>query len=74
MEKVAKWRIIPCASGGHNGQGNIVLAHTKCNRDMDRRTPRQFWQTTLNLKGGFEEGIAWVEKIYGEVDAESHPT
>ncbi len=26
--------IIPRACGGHNGLGNIVLAHTKCNRDM----------------------------------------
>jgi len=58
--------IIPKGSGGHNGLGNIVLAHTKCNRDMDRRTPRKFWETTL--KGGFEEGIAWVEKIYAEIE------
>lgn len=57
--------IIPRASGGHNGLGNIVLAHTKCNRDMARRTPRQFWSDTL--EGGFEEGVAWVEQIYGNV-------
>lgn len=58
--------IIPRASGGHNGLGNIVLAHTKCNRDMGRRTPRQFWSETL--KSGFDEGIAWVEKIYGDIE------
>jgi CRISPR-associated endonuclease Csn1 len=60
--------IIPRASGGHNGLGNIVLAHTKCNRDMDRRTPRQFWESTLKLKGGFEEGIAWIEKMYTGIE------
>lgn len=58
--------IIPRASGGHNGLGNIVLAHTKCNREMERRTPRQFWE--LTLKGGFTEGIAWIEKMYTDVE------
>ncbi|MFO0916529.1 MAG: HNH endonuclease domain-containing protein [Pirellulales bacterium] len=58
--------IIPRASGGHNGLANIVLTHTKCNRDMARRTPRQFWDSTL--LGGFEKGIAWIEKIFGEVE------
>lgn len=58
--------IIPRASGGHNGLSNIVLSHTKCNRDMGRRTPRQFWEATL--KGGFAEGIARVDKIYADVD------
>jgi 5-methylcytosine-specific restriction endonuclease McrA len=58
--------IIPKGSGGHNGFGNIVLAHTKCNRDMARRTPRQFWQTVL--AGGFEEGISRIERIFGDID------
>lgn len=58
--------IIPRASGGHNGLGNIVLAHTKCNREMERRTPRQFWE--LTLPGGFAEGIAWAEKMYADVE------
>lgn len=58
--------IIPRGSGGHNGLGNIVLAHTKCNRDMDRRTPRQFWAATL--KGGFDEGIARVEQIFTDIE------
>lgn len=55
--------IIPRASGGHNGLSNIVLSHTKCNRDMGRRTPRAFWAGGA----GFEEGMRWVEGIYGEV-------
>lgn len=58
--------IIPRACGGHNGLGNIVLAHKKCNREMERRTPRQFWE--LTLQGGFAEGIAWVEKMFADVD------
>ena len=40
-----------------------MLAHTKCNRDMARRTPREFWNSTLS--GGFNEGIAWIEQSYG---------
>lgn len=55
--------IIPRAGGGHNGLGNIVLGHTKCNRDMGRRTPRQFWSDGR----GFDQGMRWVEGIYGEV-------
>jgi CRISPR-associated endonuclease Csn1 len=55
--------IIPRASGGHNGLGNIVLSHTKCNRDMARRTPRQFW----SAGPGFERGMVWIEGIYGDV-------
>lgn len=56
--------IVPRASGGHNGLGNIVLAHTKCNRDMGRRTPRQFWSDGK----GFDEGLRWVEGIYGAIE------
>lgn len=55
--------IIPRASGGHNGLSNIVLAHTKCNREMGRRTPREFWSNGA----GFEQGMRWVEGVYGEV-------
>lgn len=58
--------IIPRASGGHDGLANIVLAHTKCNRDMNRRTPRQFWEATL--AGGYNAGITWVEKIYADIE------
>lgn len=57
--------ILPKGVGGHNGLSNIVLAHTKCNRDMGRRTPRQFWEETV--KGGFEEGMQWVGGIYGDI-------
>lgn len=57
--------IIPRASGGHNGLGNVVLAHTKCNRDMQRRTPREFWNATV--RDGFAAGIGWTEQIYGSV-------
>lgn len=55
--------IIPKGSGGHNGLGNIVLAHTKCNRDMGRRTPREFWSAGK----GFDAGMGWVEKTYGDI-------
>ena len=57
--------IVPKANGGHNGLANLVLAHTKCNQDMGRRTPRQFWDATL--KGGFDEGLRWIEGIFREV-------
>lgn len=55
--------IVPRASGGHNGLSNIVLGHIKCNRDMGRRTPRQFWSEGP----GFDAGLRWVEGIYGDV-------
>lgn len=55
--------ILPRAAGGNNGLGNIVLAHTRCNRDMARRTPRQFWESGA----GFEKGMSRVELIYGDV-------
>lgn len=55
--------IIPRASGGHNGLGNIVLAHTKCNREMGRRTPRQYWTDGP----GFDAGMRWIEGIYADV-------
>ncbi|MCL4220732.1 MAG: HNH endonuclease [Phycisphaerales bacterium] len=54
--------IIPRASGGHNGLSNIVLSHTRCNREMGRRTPRQFFSEKLS--GGFDEGLRFVEGIY----------
>lgn len=55
--------IIPRASGGHNGLSNIVLSHTRCNREMGRRTPRQYWSDGA----GFEQGMRWVEGIYSDV-------
>jgi CRISPR-associated endonuclease Csn1 len=58
--------IIPRGSGGHNGLGNVVLSHTKCNRDMGRRTPRQFWNDTVT--GGFEDGFRWIEGVFGDVN------
>lgn len=58
--------IIPRACGGHNGLGNKVLAHTECNRNMARRTPRQFW--SASLPGEFEEGMEFVEHIYGHIE------
>jgi CRISPR-associated endonuclease Csn1 len=57
--------ITPSGSGGHNGLGNLVLAHITCNRVMSRRTPRQFWEASAT--GGFDEGMRWVEAIYGDV-------
>lgn len=57
--------ILPRSRGGHNGHGNMVLSHTKCNRDMKQRTPREYW--TATLKGGFDEGMQIVESIYGEI-------
>jgi CRISPR-associated endonuclease Csn1 len=54
--------IVPRASGGQNGYSNLVLAHAKCNREMGRRTPREYWAATLH--GGFDEGMAWVKAIY----------
>ena len=58
--------ILPRASGGENGLSNLVLAHDKCNRDMEKRTPRQFWGAML--AGGFDQGMGWVEQIYGKVE------
>lgn len=60
--------ILPRASGGHNGLRNLVLAHDKCNRDMARRTPRQYWTSPHGPKGGFDEAIARVEHIYSHVE------
>jgi CRISPR-associated endonuclease Csn1 len=56
--------IIPRASGGHNGFSNIVLAHTPCNRDMGRRTPREYW----GAGDAFEAGIGWANSMYGTVE------
>jgi CRISPR-associated endonuclease Csn1 len=58
--------VIPKGAGGHNGLANVVLAHAKCNRDMARRTPRQFWNDTA--KGGFDAAISRIEHLYGEVE------
>ena len=55
--------IVPRSRGGHNGLSNIVLSHTKCNREMGPRTPREFW----NDGEGFDQGMRWVEGIYGDV-------
>jgi CRISPR-associated endonuclease Csn1 len=58
--------IFPKGSGGHNGLTNVVLAHEECNRKMRKRTPRDFWESTL--PGGFEEGMGIVERIYRKID------
>ncbi len=58
--------IIPRACGGHDGLSNIVLAHTKCNRDMNRRTPREYWNAVI--PGGFDAAMTWVEGVYRDID------
>lgn len=55
--------IIPRASGGHNGLSNVVLAHEKCNREMARRTPRQYWEAGP----GFEHAMSWIDGIYTDI-------
>ncbi|MCI0738768.1 MAG: hypothetical protein L0Y72_06975, partial [Gemmataceae bacterium] len=58
--------IFPKGAGGQNGFTNIVLAHDVCNQNMRKQTAREFWESTL--PGGFEDGIAIVEKIYGKIN------
>jgi hypothetical protein len=57
--------IIPSGAGGDNRYSNKVLAHAECNQRMKRRTPRQFWEA--DVKGGFDEGMRWIENIYGDI-------
>lgn len=57
--------IVPRGSGGDNSLTNIILGHVRCNRDMGRATPRQFW--SRSLPGGFDEGMGIVERIFGSV-------
>lgn len=62
--------ITPRGVGGHNGLSNLVLAHTKCNRDMGRRTPREFWNLIMpgaSEKERHEQGMAIVTQIYGQI-------
>lgn len=59
--------IIPRSKGGHNGLSNVVLSHTKCNRDMGPETPRGFWNGTGAGSAGFDEGMRWVHGIFGSV-------
>jgi hypothetical protein len=33
---------------------------------MAKRTPRQFWETTV--KGGFDAAISWIERLYGDIE------
>ncbi|MBK8270485.1 MAG: HNH endonuclease [Planctomycetes bacterium] len=54
--------IIPRGIGGPNGLNNMVLAHTKCNRDMGRRTPRDLWGEN------FETEMNRVERMYADVE------
>ena len=50
--------LIPLGSGGPKGWSNKVLAHTKCNRDMLDRTPRDFWGDLFN------ENLKRVDAMY----------
>lgn len=54
--------IVPRGIGGSNGLNNLVVAHTKCNRDMGRRTPRQWWGDR------FDEAFVRVAQIYENVE------
>lgn len=54
--------IVPRGIGGGDGLRNLIVAHTKCNRDMGRRTPRQFWDER------FDREIDRVERMYAEIE------
>lgn len=55
---VEESHIIPAAHGGSTAFGNLVLAHTACNRNMGERTPRELWGDQ------FQERMADLEEIY----------
>lgn len=57
--------ILPRAAGGDSGYRNLVLAHTSCNRDMAKRTPRQYFERPGGP--GVDVAKRWLEGIYGEV-------
>ncbi len=59
--------IVPRGIGGHNGKNNMVLGHKKCNRDMARRTPREYWQSLFAGGDAFAEGMRRVTTIYGDI-------
>ncbi len=54
--------ITPRGIGGGAGLNNMVVAHTKCNRDMGRRTPRQWWGDR------FDAEMNRIELMYSEVE------
>lgn len=54
--------IIPRGIGGGSGLNNLVLAHTRCNREMKRQTPREFWGDH------FGEMIGIVERMYQGIE------
>jgi CRISPR-associated endonuclease Csn1 len=54
--------IVPRGIGGGNGLNNMIVAHTKCNRDMGRKTPRELWRER------FEVEMNRVERMYAEVE------
>lgn len=54
--------IVPRGIGGSSGLNNLVVAHTKCNRDMGRRTPREWWGDR------FDEAFVRVAQIYENVE------
>ncbi|MBX3407573.1 MAG: hypothetical protein KF869_12505 [Phycisphaeraceae bacterium] len=54
--------ITPRGIGGGAGHRNMVLAHTKCNRDMGRRTPRQWWGDH------FDAEMNRIELMYREIE------
>lgn len=54
--------ITPRGVGGGAGLNNMVVAHTKCNRDMGRRTPRQWWGERYDAE------IARIEQMYTGID------
>lgn len=54
--------IVPRGIGGGNGLNNMVVSHTKCNREMGRKTPRDLWRERFN------EEINRVERMYADVE------
>ncbi len=54
--------ILPRGIGGGSGLNNLVVAHTKCNRDMGRRTPREWWRER------FDAEMGRVELMYAGID------
>lgn len=55
--------ILPRSRGGHDGYGNVVLAHKKCNQDMGNGTPRELWGD----EDSFKNAMVWIKRIYGSI-------
>jgi 5-methylcytosine-specific restriction endonuclease McrA len=49
LEEAEVDHVTPLSQGGHDGLGNLLLMHARCNRDKHKKTLAEYWEWRVKV-------------------------